>query len=345
MMVLTSPNKPYGDIAHSAALHDGLSKIELRVSGVPVSLKELSMTEVPPKRKTKLLAVAPELVEPKKPKILIFGPPGVRKTWVSLDFPDVYYMDTEGGADLTAYREKLRVAGGMYFGTDQGSLDFDTVIGQVEALATERHLYKTAVIDSITKLYNTAITDEQTRLGDKDAFGASKKGPVRQMARLIRWLNRADMNVIMIAHEKDVWGKDEKGSREVIGKTFDGYEKLEYELHLILRIARVGSGETAKWFAHIGKSRLPSFPTGEKFPWSYDEFAKRYGKDVIEKAAVPVILASAEEVAEVSRLLAIVKLPDGTMDKWFSKAGVDSFEEMSTTTIQSCIAFLKGKLT
>lgn len=344
-MTVASHDKPYGDLAHTAAMHDGIPKFEVYFTGAVAPRKELSMTDVTPKRKTKLLAVAPELVEPKKPKILIFGPPGVGKTWASLDFPGVYYIDTEGGADLSHYREKLRAAGGMYLGPDQGSLDFDTVIGQVEALATERHHYKTIVLDSITKLFNATITDEQTRLGDRDAFGASKKPAVRQMARLVKWLNRADMNALVIAHQKDLWGKDDKGNREVVGMTFDGYEKLEYDLHLVLRISKIGNGATSKRFAHAGKSRLTGFPEGERFDWSYEEFAKRYGKDVIEKASVPIILASAEEVAEVNRLLAIVKLPDGTMDKWFSKAAVESFEEMSTTTIQSCIAFLKGKLT
>lgn len=301
------------------------------------------VTMTKPKR-SKLLAVTPETVEPKKPKVLIYGPPGVGKTWGSLDFPNVYYIDTEGGADLAHYREKLRKAGGMYFGPDQGSLDFDTVIGQVEALATEQHSYKTVVLDSVTKLFATAITDEQTRLGDKDAFGASKRGPVRQMARLVRWLNRADMNAIVIAHQKDQWGKDDKGNREVIGMTFDAYEKLEYDLHLVLRISKIGNGSSSKRFAHVGKSRLTGFPEGERFDWSYADFAARYGKDVIEKEVVPVVLASAAEVAEVRRLLEVVKLPDGMTEKWFTKAGVDTWEEMSSATINACIDHLKGKL-
>lgn len=304
-----------------------------------------AVVNMPKPKRSKLLAVTPEAVEPKKPKILIFGPPGVGKTWTSLDFPSVYYIDTEGGADLAHYRDKLRKAGGMYFGPDQGSLDFDTVIGQIEALATEQHHYKTVVIDSITKLFNTAITDEQTRLGDKDAFGASKKGPIRQMARLTRWLNRADMNAVVIAHQKDVWGKNEKDQQEVIGVTFDGHAKLEYDLHLIMRISKIGAGANAKRFANVGKSRLTGFPEGEKFDWSYASFAERYGKDVIEKEAVPVVLASADEVAEINRVLEIVKLPEATIEAWFKKANVENFEEMSSETIQACINFVKGKLT
>lgn len=295
--------------------------------------------------KSKLLAITPDNVEPRKPKVLIFGPAGVGKTWASLDFPMVYYMDTEGGADLKKYRDKLKSAGGMYFGPDQGSLDFEAVIGQVEALATEVHPYKTIVIDSITKLFNTAITDEQTRLGDKDAYGASKKPAIRQMARLVRWLNRADLNAIIIAHEKDLWGLSGKGEREMIGKTFDAWEKLEYELHLVLRISQIGAGDNAKRFANVGKSRLTGFPSGERLDWSYAEFAARYGKDVIEKEVVPVVLASAEDVAQVTHLLTVVKLPEGMTEKWLTKAGAESFEEMSSEQIQACIQHLKGKLT
>lgn len=298
-----------------------------------------------PMRKSKLLGVTPESVTPKKPKVLIFGPAGVGKTWASLDFPLVYYIDTEGGADLKKYRDKLRDAGGMYFGPEQGSLDFEAVIGQVEALATEKHPYKTIVIDSISKLFNITITDEQARLGDKDQYGASKKPAVRQMARLLKWLNLADMNAIIIAHEKDLYGLDGKGNREVIGKTFDAWDKLEYELHLAMRVSQIGAGDNAQRFAHIGKSRLSAFPSGTRIPWSYVEFAERYGKDVIEKEVVPVTLATPEEVAEVTRLLEVVKLPDDMVEKWFKKADADSFEEMSGEQIQACITYLKGKLT
>jgi hypothetical protein len=113
----------------------------------------------------------------------------------------------------------------------------------------------------------------------------------------------------------------------------------------VLRISKIGAGENAKRFANIGKSRLTGFPEGEKFDWSYAEFAERYGKDVIEKEVKPIILATPEQVAEVNRLLTLVKLPDGTTEKWLSKASVDSFDEMDTDTIAKCIDFLKQKIT
>ncbi len=297
----------------------------------------------PAARKSKLLAVAPETVEPKKPKVLIYGVAGVGKTWTALDFPNVFYIDMEGGADLDHYRQKLKNSGGAYLGPDQGSLDFETVISQVEALTTEDHPYKTIVFDSITKLFNTAITDEQQRLGDKDAFGASKKGPVRQMNRLVRWINKCDLNSVLIAHEKDLYGMI-NGSREAVGRTFDAYEKLEYDLHFVLRITKIGLGDNAKRFATVGKSRLTGFPEGAKFDWSYTEFAARYGKDVIEKEVQKVVLATPEQLAEITALLEVVKTPDGWQEKCFAKDGVESWAEMDTAAIDKFIQFLKGKL-
>lgn len=292
------------------------------------------------KPRSKLKAVEPDNVQPKKPKILVFGKPGVGKTWASLDFPKVYYIDTEGGADLDHYRAKLKNAGGVYFGPEQGSLDLDAVIAEIQALATEKHEFRTLAIDSASKLWNTALQDEQTRLGDKDAFGAFKKIPTRKFTDLLRWINKLDMSVIFICHEKDEWGKDEKGNREVVGGTYDGPDKLAYDLHLLLNIIKTGTTRRAK----IGKSRLPSFPESTAFLWSYEEFAERYGKDVIERAAAPLILASPEQVAEMKRLLDLVKVPEDWQEKTFKKAEVESWEEMDAVKINVNIELLKGKL-
>jgi hypothetical protein len=292
-------------------------------------------------RRAKLLAVAPETVEPKKPKVLIYGPPGVGKTWASLDFPSVYYIDTEGGADLDHYRAKLRDSGGAYLGPDQGSLDFDVVISQIQALATEQHHFRTVVLDSASKLWNVALSDEQETLGDKDAFGAYKKVPTRKFTTMIKWLNRLDMNAVIICHQKDLWGLNDKKQREVVGYTFDCQEKLEYDLHLVLRIAKLGSSR----YAYIGKSRLPSFPEGENFPWSYETFAERYGQSVIEKEAQPLELATEDQLAELDRLMGIVKMSDDWPAKMFKAAGVEEWKEMDSDKIGKCIGLLRGKLT
>lgn len=289
-----------------------------------------------PAKATKLKAVDPKSAEPSKPKILIFGKPGAGKTWTSLDFPSAYYMDTEGGADLGHYTEKLKKAGGVYFGPEQGSLDFQTVLEQVQALATEKHEYKTLIIDSISKLFALEIAKEADRLGDKNGFGADKKPAIAYMRKLVSWLTRLDMNVIMIAHEKPMWGIDSKGERTEIGVTFDAWDKLEYELHLCLNIFKQGKDHKAR----VTKTRLTGFPTAEVFPWSYPDFASRYGKDVIEKEATQLIIASAEQLEKVGHLLKIVKLPEGQEDKWFKAAGVDEWKDMDAVKVQAIIDYI-----
>lgn len=287
--------------------------------------------------KSKLKAVEPKSAEPKKPKILIYGKPGAGKTWASLDFPGCYYIDTEGGANLDHYTDKLKNSGGMYMGPEQGSLDFDTVIEQIQALATEDHNFKTVVIDSVSKLFNTAIAMEAERLGDKNAFGADKKPAVANMRRLINWLSRIDLNVILISHEKPEWSLNAKGERAETGATFDCWDKLEYELDLCLNVVKAGPNRIAR----VRKSRLQAFPDASTFAWSYDEFSKMYGKEIIEKKSEQIVLATDEQLAEVKRLLNTVKLPDGQEEKWLKAKQVDGWEEMSSESIAGAISHIK----
>ncbi len=289
---------------------------------------------------SKLKAKDPKSAEPSKPKLLIFGKPGVGKTWGSLDFPSCYYIDTEGGANLEHYTDKLKKAGGAYMGPEDGALDFQIVIEQLQALCTEKHAYKTVIVDSISKLFNSAIATESGRLGAKDEFGASKKPAIRAMRQLVSWVNRVDMNVLFIAHSKSEWGLNAEGQRVEIGQTFDCWDKLEYELHLCLEVTKRGPERTAK----VRKSRLTGFPDATAFPWSYAEFANRYGRDVIEGTVKSIVLASPEQVIELVRLCGIIRVSDEEKEKWFTKADVETFAELDATVATKIITHLKGKL-
>jgi len=290
--------------------------------------------------KSKLRAVAPKAAEPTKPKILIYGKPGVGKSWTALDFPSCYYIDCEGGANLSHYTDKLEKAGGMYLGPDQGALSFDTLIEQITALATEEHQFRTLVVDSITKLYMHEIAREAVRLGDKNAFGADKKPAVAYMRHLVSLMTRLDMNVILIAHEKGVWGKDGSGQPTVIDQTFDAWDKLEYELHLCLQIIKAGSSRKAK----VRKTRLVGFPDADTFDWSYASFAERYGRDIIEKKATVLTLASEAQISELNRLLEAVKMPDGWLEKCLDKAGAATVQEVDAEKMDKLIALVKERV-
>lgn len=287
--------------------------------------------------KSKLKAISPKAAAPSKPKVLIYGKPGVGKTWTSLDFPGVYYIDTEGGANMTHYTTKLEQSGGVYLGLEQGSLDFNTVLEQIRVLATEKHEFKTVVIDSITKIFNNEIAKEAERLekaGIKNEFGKDKKPAVAMMKRLVAWLQRIDMNVILVAHEKALWLRGEQ-----IGETFDCWDKLEYELHLVLQILKQGDSRIAK----VRKSRLVGFIDAASFKWSYKDFAERYGKDIIEKGASQIVLATTEQVAELENLIKVINLADGQLSKWLAKANAESIKEVDTVSAANFIKLIKTK--
>lgn len=284
---------------------------------------------------SKLKAIKPTKTTPQKPKVMVFGKAGVGKTWTSLDFPNVYYIDTEGGAKEGRYQKKLLNAGGAYFGPEQGSLSFDGILEQIKALATEKHGFKTLVIDSISKVFNLAIQEEADRLGDKNAFGADKKPAIAAMRNLVAWLSRIDMNVIIIAHEKAEWAKGEQ-----IGTTFDCWDKLDYELDLVLNIIKNGPNRVAK----TKKSRLEAFPDGDVFDWSYKEFSNRYGKETIEGEVKELTLATEEQIIELNKLIDLFKVEADLQKKWLKKANCDSFGEMDTDKVKAIIEMLKQKI-
>lgn len=301
-------------------------------------VEKVVLVEAKPVKKSKLKAVDPKNAEPTKPKIMIFGKAGVGKTWTSLDFPRVYYVDVEGGASRDHYTDKLKASGGMYFGPEQGSQDFASVIEEVKTLATEDHPYKTLVLDSGSALFDIAKQAAAEAGGDE--YGRDKKEANKPARKLMSWLRRIDMNVIIIAHQIPEWGIDSKGDRSQIGNTFDAWNKLDYDLDLALQINKAGP----RRFAKITKSRLLEFPEGQTFDWSYEEFAKRYGKEVIEGESKAIVLVTAEQLFEYHTLMELWKVPEGQEEKWLKAAKVSSMEEIDSEKMASIIAYIKKQL-
>lgn len=296
---------------------------------------------------SKLKAKDPTLAEPSRPKILIFGSYGVSKTWGALSFPNAYFIDTEGGADLPEYTQRLKKSGGNYMGPSDGANDLKVIIEEVQTLSTEKHGFKTLIIDSITKPYMDEILKEGVRLekaGIKNEFGKDKKPAIALMKRLISWIDKLDMNVIFIAREKGKWNGGEQKGFEA-----DIYDQLNYELRLVLRISR----EKDARIAEVVKTRLKNFPDGDAFTWSTsnnvdettarDEFIKRMG-DGIMNDAKPVELASAEQVGEIQRILGIVKVDEADIEKVLEKAKAESWYELTKEQADGTITWLKKKL-
>jgi AAA domain len=282
-----------------------------------------------------LKARNPEQVVAGKPKFMISGESGVGKSMFALSWPKPYLIDCEGGATREQYQQRLKEAGGAYFGKEEGSQDFKAVIQEVKELCTTKHEYKTLIIDSFTYLYMLEAAEAESKGGSD--FGRDKKMANIPTRQLISTLEKCDLNVILICHTKTKW---ERRGKDIIdaGSTFDGYDKLEYILDLWCEIARGG-----KTF-QVKKSRITGLTQGDSYPLSYDKFAEIYGKNVIEKDVVPIKLSTPEQVARISQLIEALKVPQETVDKWLTKCNAEEFTDMSESQAKSVIEFMEKQI-
>lgn len=282
-----------------------------------------------------LKAKAPVDVKPTKPKFMISGESGVGKTFFALQFPKPYLIDSEGGATREQYQRLLKSSGGAYFGKEEGSQDFKAVIEEVKQLTTTKHEYKTLIIDSFTYLYMLEASEAEAKGGSD--FGRDKKMANIPTRQLISVLEKCDLNIILVCHSKTKW---ERRGKDIIdaGSTFDGYDKLEYILDLWIEILKGGKTFVVK------KSRVQSLVQGDSHPVSYEKFAELYGKDTVEREAVPVQLASVEEITRLHALIDGLKVDEETQEKWLKKCNVDDYTELSNEQIKSLIGYCEKKI-
>lgn len=280
-----------------------------------------------------LRAKNPEAMQ-KRLKMFMFGGPGVGKTTAAITFPKSYVIDCERGCDH--YKSKLEASGSVIFQTN----DVDEVIEEVRSLKREAHEYRTVVIDPITTLEADLIekAEKEFGVGDQRIWGYRDK----KLRRLYNLLMGLDMNAIVTAHSKAEYaGGDGKERFVKIGTTHDGWRRLPYAFDLSLELEKRGK---SKRVGIVRKTRIDGFPDSEEFDFSYEEVARRYGPDVIGRAAVPVAVASAEQTATLKGLIANVKLEDGIVEKWLTKAGVEALEDLSAEVTEKCIAYIRNKI-
>lgn len=275
-----------------------------------------------------LKAIKPESIQ-KRLKALFYGSAGVGKTTAAISFPKPYLIDTEKGATNDQYIKLLQKTGGVIFQTT----DFEELVIEVKSLLTEKHEYKTLIIDPLTMLYNDLLDKSAIKNGTD--FGRHYNDANKQMKHLFNLLLRLDMNVIVTSHAKNEYGQ----GMAVLGQTFDCYKKLDYLFDLVFEIQKRGNDR----IGFIKKSRIETFPDGEAFHFSYDEIAKRYGKEILEKDAVSEKLASREQIGRLKMLIDLYKEPDEIVQKWLDKANAATLDEINEDIILKLINHMESK--
>jgi hypothetical protein len=273
-----------------------------------------------------LRARKPEAVN-KRLKLFMYGPAGVGKTTAALAFPHSYIIDCERGTEN--YDKLITANNSVVYQT----VDVHECIAEVKALLTERHDFRTLVIDPITPIYNDLLEKMEARTGSD--FGRHYGAANKEMKRLANLIMALDMNVVITAHAKTEYGENLKK----LGYTFDGWRQLDYWFDLVIELGKRGKKRVGK----VVKTRIETFPDEDVFDWSYDAIKARYDGATLERTAGPLVLAAPAQVAEVQALLNVVRLPDGLVEKWFSRANVDQWEDMPADALGKCIDYIKSR--
>lgn len=261
-----------------------------------------------------------------RPKILLFGEAGVGKTTAALQFPAPYVIDAERGTTARPYAEAIVRSGGAVFHTT----DADEMIEEVRALHSERHDYRTLVLDPITTIYDDLL-DRCSLHGEE--WGRHYREANKVMKRLRNLLFRLDMAVIVTAHGKVEYGEDMRK----VGTTFDGWRKLDFIFDLVIELTRRGK---ERW-GRVRKNRYPQFMDGEEFRWTYDVFRDRFGPEVMERPSTSSLLASVDQLRELDELFSLAPVDRASLEaKWLRAANTGELADMRAADLEKCIAYL-----
>jgi len=290
----------------------------------------------------------------RRAKVLLFGPPSTGKTFECLEFDNLYYIDTERGAVMPEYVKKMREKNTAYVFID----DYYGIVDEVRSLTSTDHQYHTLAIDPLTTVFNAMIEESTRRLSEFRGvaiddpelaeFGKDRKMANMRIRQLAAMLTRLDMNVIITCHAKAEFKTDKSRSEKLV---FDCYGKLDHMFDLVFELSARGD----KRMATVRKTRHENFKMNETFEWTHDVFVERYGREVLERKAVAVDLASQEDVARLQKLLKqgesfTIKdtdkklVTERDLSTWLARAGVEDWNDAKADHVTKLISFLEKKM-
>jgi|TARA_R100000084_G_scaffold109442_1_gene76877 hypothetical protein len=262
-------------------------------------------------------------------KVFMYGDAGVGKTTAAFELPKPYIIDSEQGTNY--YADRINEVGGAVFQTTLMS----EVMDEVRSLRTEKHDYKTLVIDAITPLYFDLAERMEAKVGSD--FGRHIAEANKHMRRLVNMLMELDMNVIMTAHSKVQYGDDMKK----LGVTFDGWKRLDFIFDLVLELRKVTPTNRK---AKVVKSRLPYFPDGEVFDWTYNALSERVNVESMEREVEAVKVATPEQIEQINKIAGNMQNGNEFVQNCIDKAKVEFLTDLSFDKAEKMITAMRKKI-
>jgi len=215
--------------------------------------------------------------EKERVKLFIYGESGAGKTFTSLSaFPNIALIDLERGAALYHSTFEFDVL---------NASTIEEIEEAIEFLRTEKHDYKTIVIDPITKLYEILTKKWSDRLfkynkkskGFKHEYYAMQPLDYKllkdEWKDLVSRILSLDMNIVCTARLKSKYSEGEGEFMKKVGETFACEKDTDYEFDIVARLTTRGSNRIMQIEkdrdCRLGENQTIVNPTAELFAAAY----------------------------------------------------------------------------
>jgi len=275
----------------------------------------------------------------KRLKCFLWGNTGAGKTSLALQFPGVAVIDTENGTEQYSDLYKFE-----RFKCDDPT-DMEKAL---DWLRTEKHSFRTIVIDPITVYWESLQRDWLEKIhrlkrpneplptfqfGDWNYIKSDLKLFLRKLLRL-------DMNIVVTARAKAEYAE---GSFTKIGQTFDGEKSLPYLFDSVLELQR----EKNVFRAVVHKDRglrLSDIEWDAPSPRVlYETIEGAYGKENLEKEVVPVSLATMAQVQEIADLFELLEYTPDKIRKGLDKYNAEAVKDLGHEDARKILTTLRKK--
>ena len=282
----------------------------------------------------------------KRVKILLWGDTGVGKTVLALQFPAPAVIDMEGGTDH--YGAKYKFA-------RLQTATADDVMAAVDWLTTQKHDYKTLVIDPIS-VYWEALQKKYSDILLRHSAAKPGKGGNRydfydlqpkdwmsvkaEWKELIRKITELDMTVIVTARQKIKYADGAGDMMRAVGEMPDAEKTLPYTFDVEIKMEMDGQG---RHVCRVRKDRTMLLPTAA-FETDYQAFAKAFKELGLARKSKPVQRVSAEGAAQITHYISQLGLTPAAISAALAKYNADVVAELTVEQAEVVAIKLATKL-
>lgn len=232
---------------------------------------------------------------PRRVKALFWGPTGVRKTRLALQFPKPCVADGEEGTKWYADEFGFDV---LPFG------NFAEFSAAIDWLAKGKHPYLTFVVDPSTIIWDllqkqwsdTFLIRNIGTKGFKFDFYNMQPGDWKHVKAewkdLLKRITALDMHVIFTARQKDLYAEGELMKK--VGVIHDGEKNMPYFFDVVLHLTKNDKDVTV---GVCQKDRTHKLPKGP-FEVTYKSFLDAFGTKYLDRPVEPTPLPPEEEEPE-----------------------------------------------